>query len=322
MKRVIAIDHGNRMMKTVNLAFPSSYLDDKNAPALGGRVLVFNDSTFHLTNDGMSIQTDKTENDRYFILTLFAIGMELEKDAEAMQRIRANGRIDVELLVGLPLEHFKVQQKRFEAYFLEHGSMISFTSNGTPINITITGATAYPQAYAAAFTAHEKLNGSRVVNIVDIGGYTVDCIQLNIKEGYAPNMSLYTSQYSGVHKLFSKINDIVKSTGKNEIPLDSIEGILRNDASVIQESSTQRLETVRSTAQSFAMSMINKIGDKGYDLDEDKMIFMGGGSILLRDQIIKCNKVKKPIFIDNIHANAQGYQILHQMKAKRLANNA
>jgi plasmid segregation protein ParM len=44
---------------------------------------------------------------------------------------------------------------------------------------------------------------------------------------------------------------------------------------------------------------------------------MGGGSILLEDYIRKTGKVKKPIFIDDVHANAIGYQKLYE---KRTAN--
>lgn len=44
---------------------------------------------------------DKTEDDRYFILTLFTIAKELEK-IQDQESLIANGLIEIGLLVGLP----------------------------------------------------------------------------------------------------------------------------------------------------------------------------------------------------------------------------
>ena len=34
---------------------------------------------------------------------------------------------------------------------------------------------------------------------------------------------------------------------------------------------------------------------------------MSGGSILLRDYLLAAGKVKRPVMVDDIHANAKGY---------------
>jgi plasmid segregation protein ParM len=57
--------------------------------------------------------------------------------------------------------------------------------------------------------------------------------------------------------------------------------------------------------------MLAEIAQKGFDLEENKTVFMGGGSILLEDYILQSGKVKKPIFIDDVHANANGYRKLY-----------
>lgn len=41
-------------------------------------------------------------------------------------------------------------------------------------------------------------------------------------------------------------------------------------------------------------------------------VFAGGGSLLLRGMIERGNKVAFPIFIEDIHANAIGYEVLYQ----------
>jgi len=60
--------------------------------------------------------------------------------------------------------------------------------------------------------------------------------------------------------------------------------------------------------------MLAEISQKGFDLDEDRTVFMGGGSILLKEYIMQAGKVKKPIFVDNIHANAKGYELIYEMQ--------
>ena len=86
-------------------------------------------------------------------------------------------------MVGLPLQHYETQKAGFKRYFVSNGGVssgiIRFELNGKPFAIQIMDAHVYPQAYAAAMTIYDQLVGSRVVNVVDVGGFTVDCLQLN-----------------------------------------------------------------------------------------------------------------------------------------------
>jgi plasmid segregation protein ParM len=53
------------------------------------------------------------------------------------------------------------------------------------------------------------------------------------------------------------------------------------------------------------------IAQEGIDLNENRTVFVGGGSILLRKYIEKSGMVAKPLFINNIRANVEGYQLLY-----------
>ena len=64
----------------------------------------------------------------------------------------------------------------------------------------------------------------------------------------------------------------------------------------------------------FCSSALEARSGKGFDLDEDRTVFMGGGSILLKEYILQTGKAKKPIFIDDVHANAKGYRLLYDMQ--------
>ncbi|MCL2619518.1 MAG: ParM/StbA family protein [Defluviitaleaceae bacterium] len=323
MKKIISIDHGNRLMKSIHKVFPSSFVESKHLPSIGNDVLSYEGKVYTLVDQCLPVISDKSENERYFILSLFAIGKELVNDAEIMYKLtqmnniqtagsnKSDSYIKVELLIGLPLQHYETYRKKFEKYFTDRNGIIQFELNGRPYSIRITGAYAFPQAYSAAVTVFDRLKGSNITNVIDIGGFTVDCLQLT---KFKPNMSLCTSIYWGVNVLYQSINDQIRSTGGRDISNFIIEGILKKDPTDISEYSEKRIETVTSVAIAHVERMLAEITQKGFDLDEDRSVFMGGGSILLKEYILKTGKVKKPMFIDDVHANAKGYKMLYDMQ--------
>jgi len=172
----------------------------------------------------------------------------------------------------------------------------------------------YPQAYAAAVTAHEQLKDARTVNLVDLGGYTVDLLQLiNMR----PNMSVCTSLYGGVNALFQKINEQVRARGAKDIPDATIEGILLNDPKILSDCSQERIELIQTNAKHFTRELLFSISQTGLDLVENRTAFVGGGSILLRDYIERTRMVADPYYIGNVHSNAEGYQLLYDNDSRK-----
>jgi len=94
-------------MKTVGQVFPSSYVESKYLPSIGGDVLRYEGKTYTLVDQCLPVLSDKTEDERYFILSLIAIGKELADDAELMRTLTPHDHIKVELLIGLPLQHYE-----------------------------------------------------------------------------------------------------------------------------------------------------------------------------------------------------------------------
>ena len=67
---------------------------------------------------------DKTLNDRFFILILFAITYDIESNCTYL----AKKIIDVQLLMDFPPAHYAKQRKKFEAYFTRN-KFIEFRFN-------------------------------------------------------------------------------------------------------------------------------------------------------------------------------------------------
>ena len=316
MKKSIAIDHGNRMIKTATQAFPSGYVESGHLPHLGGDVLTYEGKEYTLSDKRMAQKNDKTVDESFFILTLFALGKELVKEFEDEDASsEANEKISVELLVGLPPLHYKAMYKKFEKYFTNRAPLIEFEFNNQQLSVEITSAQVFPQAYAAALTAYDRFKGSQVVNVVDIGGHTVDCLQLVRMK---PNMDVCTSLYMGVNTLFQRINEQVRATGAQNIHEGIIESILLEDWSTLGDYSKARIELVQSCASKFASDLLNEVAQTGLDLLEDKTVFVGGGSILIKDYLARAGKAVRAIFVDDLHANAKGYHVIS--KTQR-ANN-
>ena len=73
---LIAIDHGNKQIKTTHRTFTSGLCESDTRPPFGKEVLYYNGKYYTLSDQRIPYMRDKTVDERYFILTLFAIAFE------------------------------------------------------------------------------------------------------------------------------------------------------------------------------------------------------------------------------------------------------
>ena len=166
---LIAIDHGNYAIKTPHFSFVSGLTEHKVKPPMAEEVLEYGGSYWTLSGLRLPYMRDKTKDERYWILTLFAIAKELEKSGNTSPMVEAD------LAVGLPPEHYALRQ-RFADYFKR--GRVNFVYNGAPICLLIRHVFVYPQAYAAVVPQAGRLKEIPRTFIIDIGGYTTDVMLL------------------------------------------------------------------------------------------------------------------------------------------------
>ena len=94
----IAVDHGNRNMKTCSRVFTTGLTIQDKKPARREKFLFYEGKYYVLSENRIPYQRDKTHDDRFFILTLFAIVKELEENPQ----IQPEDVIQVDLPIGLP----------------------------------------------------------------------------------------------------------------------------------------------------------------------------------------------------------------------------
>ena len=143
---------------------------------------------YTLSNERIPFHKDKTEDDRFFVLTLIAIAEEI-----TARGIGEKEQQHIQLAVGLPPAHFGSQAEKFTAYFQGRG-LVAFMYGDKHYTISIEDVACYPQAYAAAATMlHALLDDPKAV-VLDIGGFTADYLLLkNGKADLASCDSLETA---------------------------------------------------------------------------------------------------------------------------------
>ena len=262
----------------------------------------WNGKYYSLTERRISYLRDKTEDDRFFILTLFAIAKELEyRDVS-----ETLDPIDITLLVGLPPAHYEQLHSRFEQYFLRRREAIDFEYNGKYYSVRINKVLSYPQAFAAAVTQYSTLKAHSVAYIIDIGGFTIDVLKLRFGR---PDLEVVESFEKGVITLYNSIASKCNSQYARILEECEIDEVIRNQPTVLP-GEVQQL--IRSMTADFLAEFYNFLRERGIDVSTSKCVFAGGGSLLLRGMIERGNKVAFPIFIEDIHANAIGYEVLYQ----------
>ena len=299
---LIAIDHGNKQMKTIHcLPFVSGLAESITRP-FGSNILEYQDKFYTLSNQRIPYKRDKTEDDRFFILTLFGIAEELHIKERYGEEV-----VHVSLAVGLPPAHYGAQSQAFIRYFLGRG-IVNFQYRDNPYTIYIKDVRCYPQAFAAAVTMMDELLDKPRVLIVDIGGFTADYLMM--RSGRA-DLSICDSLENGVILLYNRIRTKVNSEFDILLEETDIDDILKDGESGY---SPEVVSLVEKLARDFVNDLANSLRERMLDLMSGTVVFVGGGAILLRRQIEASGKVRNAVFVEDINANAKGYEFLYKME--------
>ena len=303
-RMIVPIDHGNRNLKTENFVFTSSIIESDCRPVLG-EYIYYDGKYYALSEQRIPYMRDKSNDERFFVLTLFGIVKEIEKlplDTE-------NTVFKIELPVGLPPKHYGALHKKFRSYFMDRGRH-TVTYNGKEYKLQIENTATFPQDYAAAMTIFKQISGYSKVLTIDIGGFTLD--YLLIKKG-CPDLAVCDSLEKGVITLYNKIISRINAEYDillEESDIDSIIGEEKTD----YDKSVIRI--VQEMTKMYVDDILGTLRERGLDLKTGCVVFIGGGSLLLRKYLEKSDKIGKCIFIEDICANAKGYRLLYQVQKK------
>ncbi len=302
---LIAIDHGNYAIKTPHTSFIAGLSEHTVKPPLAEEVLVYGGRYWTLSGRRVPYMRDKTQDDRYFILSLFAIAKELT----AASVDAANVQID--LAVGLPPEHYGLRV-RFAQYF-RRSDPVGFVYADRPFHLTIRHVFVYPQAYAAVIPQCSQLLQALRMFVVDIGGFTTDVLLLRNGK---PDLQYCRSLESGVITMNNEIIRKINAQHDMKIEDEHISAVLQGRETILPDGVKQ---AIHDGARMHANGILNQLRELQVDLRTTPVIFIGGGSILFRPLLEHSPLVAQASFVEDDKANATGYAMLAEAQLARMA---
>ena len=296
--KIIGIDNGYGNIKTANCCFPAGLTVHDAEPVFKDDLLVY-DGRYYLIGTGhKEFKADKTGDDDYYILTLASIARELN----------VYGLTDatVYLAVGLPLTWVSRQREDFKAY-LTRNRELAFTFRGKAYRVEIAGVDVFPQGFAAVAGQIRDFQGVNM--LCDIGNGTMNI--MTIQDRRAVIDQCFTEKY-GTYQCMLRAREALTQRFGRTVPDAVIDEVLRNgDADIGRD----YVDTIREAAAGYAADIMRKLREHEYDPQCMRLWIVGGGGCLLRHfGTYDRDRVNS---IDNIHANAEGYELLAERRLKR-----
>lgn len=299
---LFSVDHGNSAIKTPNFVFTSGLADYPVKPPVETDVLEFGGQFWTLSGKRIAYMRDKTKDERFFVLTLFAIAKEMQR-ANMTQSV-----VEADLAVGLPPEHYELR-KQFSEYFQR--GRVSFVFNGIPICLVIGNVMVYPQAYAAVVPRAQSLRETSRTFVIDIGGFTTDVLLLREAK---PDLQFCRSLEMGVIHMSNDIIGRVSALYGINIDDDHIVDVIQGRHTILPEEVKQM---ILNAVRHYVADILNKLRELQVDLRAAPAIFVGGGAVLFKAFIKDSPLSANADFIENPKANAIGYDLLGAAQQRR-----
>ncbi len=311
---ILAVDHGNGDIKTVNTSFVAG-LEVSNVPINSVNhkdIIQYNSKWYAIADNPKPYKRDKTNDESYFILTLFAIAKEIIYNMNNGATIDTEN-ISIKLPVGLPLSHYNTGKDDFKNYFIERfNGGVSFdyiydTEDGKqkvlPFNVELDVCSVHAQGYSGAMTTIFEKGKDNDYTLIDIGSFTVDVADYEDGKVREDNMRSFET---GTIVMCDHIaNKLSQSFGvsPSAYRASKIIKILKG------KKEDKYKEVIFDEAKKWADSIINTVIQSRFALETSIPVLLGGGSLLLRSLLEDNQYLENAVFVGSVNANARGYAL-------------
>lgn len=332
MGAIIAVDTGNRLMKTQNYIFSAGVADHMGqmpASIEDIEVLQYQKHFYTVSDQHIPNIENKTEDTRYTVLTLFGIAKELvlsgtEKYRSADGIVRAN----IVLALGLPISHYEKYKNEYTRFYRNGGAPYTFSykpqgGKMLKFEVTVERVYVFPQGFAACQSSTEvqRICKTGTTYVIDIGGYTTDIVRL--RDG-RPDLT-FTKTYNrkGFNDLASRVNNKVENLTGGRLLDVQIDRILESGGEG-ERLPAKIISLVQETARDYGRDLISTILEDGdISIALATTVFVGGGAQRLRPFISEAIKLRGGAasvrWVPELKANAIGYYALANAFEKRRA---
>lgn len=315
----ISIDTGNKHVKSVHFTLNAALSESDDLIVGQDNALYYNGKYYTTTTNRIAYMRDKTEDERFFILTLFAVAKEMDWMIKNDQLSYKDGELlDITLLNGLPPAHMQLQMKSFKKYF-RRKDYIGMKYAGHTFNIRFAKVQIYPQCYAAAVYACKNLENYRRTVVIDIGGITEDVLVFeknvdgNAEGVITMNADAMASLEHGVIKLFTRIEQDCNKVG---CALNAQDEGMIEDAILGKISGLPKecISIIRRDAAVFAEECISIVKEQSSNLAASHVFICGGGAILLKEYLedVAARILGEYEILEDAKANVKGYLLMYE----------
>ena len=167
----------------------------------------------------------------------------------------------------------------------------------------------FPQGYSALALYPEYLKDEPSVLLVDIGGWTVDLMRL---DNAVPNASTCRSLELGVIRCMDEILEQVRRNTGLSVTETQVERILQGKSCSMP---AEVVSLIERQGRLYIEKILSAITEAGFDLRAVPSVFMGGGAAIFKQRVSEQDRLCRPIYLTDVHANAAGYErIVGQMR--------
>ncbi len=307
---IVSVDTGNKQIKTKHFTFVSGLLESDTVPDMVSITdyIKYEGKYYTLTNKRGMYQRDKSETELYFRLVLMGICKELDLS----MKYEKDKIYPITLLCGLPPAHMKDRElvKNMKAY-LRTPEPVKVQFKGKMWTVKVNKVHVYPQCFAAIVTHYQDVKGYPRVVGIDIGGFTTDYLMMmkgNVNIEYTDSMEY------GVIRFYREVDKECKAKFNAIIDETDVDEILAGRTEFYE---AEIVDKVNELAKTYVEKILSSFREFDIDLKHSFVVFVGGGSILLKKFIRESLYINKYMFIDEVNANVLGYEMLYQMSKRK-----
>lgn len=317
---IIGVDTGNKAMKTPGCdPYPTGLVrHGQNEPVVRCDTLMFEGMYYSLSQDRTPYKQDKTVDNTYYLLTLIAIAKNLIAKYPHQDFYKER---DICLAMGLPPQHMATLKKKYLTYFGRNGQPINFTYNDIPFEISVKHVFVYPQGFSvtAAANVQNEIKKYPRSYVIDIGGYTTDVIRfVGHKTSYAPDLSFCESFDKGIIEMLSTVESELRTQCSLSVDDYMAEALFRGNSGDTLFAD-DAIQVAQKAGTTYAENLIRSISEKVKDdFKTSFFVFMGGGATLMRASIEKAINSRNLYFVDDVTANAKGYEVMARAQLMKL----
>ena len=310
---LFGVDAGNHDTKSRHTTFASGFQKSSVVNKLASEYIEMTDKNgenyfYTVTNTPFNLSTKKTESEDMFIITMIAVAK------EAVSRGISIDGDEIDLAIGMPPGMYtQANVDVYYEYYMSRGKDVRFTYNGIPFRFRIGNVVVSAQCWGAAAQyphLHKELND---VYLVDIGGGTTDV--LHMSSGQIDGEP--QSYNDGVNKMFAVIaNTLNSETGIRFTPKNVKAALMGK--SDMPDKYTKRIKEL---AYDWTKNIFTRMMTEGAEFRLTKVITLGGGPLILDDEIERAAKeldfLERLTIRDN-KANATGYELVAALALYRI----